>query len=150
VYGAAVETVNTPSLCSLEMAIAVEEWLERYRRAWETADADAVVELFTDDASYRSNIFADAHLGRDAIRAYWERATATQKAVAVQIGRPFVDGERVAAEWWTTMEDEDDGAEITLPGCLLLTFDADGRCRELREYWQVEPGRLAPPDGWGT
>ncbi len=130
------------------MAIAVEEWLERYRRAWETADADAVVELFTDDASYRSSIFAEAHVGRDAIRAYWERATAPQKAVAVRIGRPFVDGERVAAEWWTTMEDE--GAEITLPGCLLLRFDADGRCRELREYWQVEQGRLAPPDDWGT
>ncbi|MEJ7569707.1 MAG: nuclear transport factor 2 family protein [Gaiellaceae bacterium] len=130
------------------MAIAVEEWLERYRRAWETADADAVVELFADNASYRSSIFAEAHVGREAIRAYWERATAAQKALAVQVGRPFVDADRVAAEWWTTMEDE--GAEITLPGCLLRRFDAEGRRQELREYWQVEQGRLAPPDDWGT
>ncbi|MGI9112243.1 MAG: nuclear transport factor 2 family protein [Gaiellaceae bacterium] len=130
------------------MTIAVQEWLDRYRHAWETANADAVVELFTDDASYRSSIFAEAHVGRDAIRAYWKRATATQKAVVVQIGRPFVDADRVAAEWWTTMEDE--GEEVTLPGCLLLRFDANGRCRELREYWQVEQARLAPPDDWGT
>jgi hypothetical protein len=41
------------------------------------------------------------------------------------MGRPFVDGSRVAVEWWTTMVD--DGDEVTLPGCLLLTFEADGR-----------------------
>lgn len=127
--------------------IGVDEWLERYRRAWETADADAVIELFTEDASYRSNIFGAAHVGHEAIHAYWRQATATQEAVQVRVGRPFVDDDRVAAEWWTTMADE--GSEITLPGCLLLRFGRDGRCQDLREYWQVENGRLEPPATWG-
>jgi hypothetical protein len=30
----------------------------------------------------------------------------------------------------------DDG-EITLPGCVLLRFALDGRCQDLRQYWQV-------------
>ena len=47
------------------------------------------------------------------------------------------------------MIDPDEG-EITLPGCLLLRFAADGRCQDLWEYWQVQPGRQDPPDGWGT
>ena len=42
-----------------------------------------------------------------------------------------------------------DGAEITLPGCLLLRFGADGLCVALREYWHIEQGRLDPPQGWG-
>jgi hypothetical protein len=64
------------------------------------------------------------------------------------MGRPFVDGARVAVEWWTTMID--DGEERTLPGCLLLRFDADGRCGDLREYWNLEAGRREPFAGWGS
>lgn len=123
-------------------------WIERYGRAWEEADADAVVELFAEDASYRSNIFRDPHVGRPAIRAYWQRATGTQADVRVRFGRPFVDGDRVAVEWWTTMRDADEG-DVTLPGCLLLRFSANGLCSDLREYWQLERGRLEPPPGWG-
>lgn len=26
-----------------------DEWIERYRRAWETGDADEIVDLFTPD-----------------------------------------------------------------------------------------------------
>lgn len=122
-------------------------WLEAYRRAWEDADVEAAAALFTEDATYRSNIFQEPYEGRDGVREYWEEATATQEDVRVTMGRPFADGDRVAAEFWTTMKN--DGADITLPGCLLLRFDEDGFCRALREYWHVEEGRLEPPPGWG-
>src|SRR5918995_2583345 len=36
------------------------------------------------------------------------------------------------------------------PGCLLLEFGDDGRCRSLREYWHFEGGLLEPPPEWGT
>ncbi len=41
----------------------VAEWVERYGRAWEQADASAVIALFAEDASYRSFIFGEAHEG---------------------------------------------------------------------------------------
>ena len=63
------------------------------------------------------------------------------------MGTPFVAGDLVAVEWWTTMVD--DGVQITLPGCLLLRFAPDGRCRTLREYWNLEPGLHDPHPGWG-
>jgi len=37
----------------------------------------------------------------------------------------------------------------TLPGCLLLRFEPDGRCSDLREYWNLEPGLRKPFPGWG-
>ena len=125
-----------------------EEWIERYRRAWETADANEIADLFTADAIYRSSVFRQPHLGRDAIREYWQSATASQRQTAVMMGQPVVTAARVVVEWWTTTIDADDGA-ITLPGCLLLRFAPDGRCHDLWEYWQIQPGRHDPPDGWG-
>jgi hypothetical protein len=64
------------------------------------------------------------------------------------MGTPFGKGRRVAVEWWTTMVDE--GETVTLPGCLLLRFAPDGRCVDLREYWNLERRLQEPFAGWGT
>jgi hypothetical protein len=124
-----------------EEAIA---WLEGYRRAWERADARGVLELFSSDARYRSHPLRPAH---DGVAAYWTRATADQADVRVRLGDPVVDGGRVAAEWWTTMVAG--GQPVTVAGCLLLSFAADGRCRDLRECWNQTDGRKDPPPDWG-
>ncbi len=123
-------------------------WIDAYRRAWEEADTDLILTLFTEDANYRSNAFEAPHLGHEGIRAYWDGVTSQQRDVRVQMGRPFPDGDRVAVEWWTTMESG--GEEVTLPGCLVLRFEADGRCSDLREYWNLISGRIEPFKGWGT
>jgi hypothetical protein len=116
---------------------------------WETADADEVVDLFTPEASYRSSVFREPYLGSDAIRQYWRRGAGTQREVAVLMGRPIITDDRVTVERRTTMIDPDEG-EIILSGCLLLRFATDGRCHDLWEYWQVQPGRQDPPVGWGA
>jgi ketosteroid isomerase-like protein len=132
---------------AIAQRLTVTEWLERYRMAWERGDDAWIEELFTEDASYRSSPFRTPHLGHDGIREYWRGATRTQGDVRVTMGRPFVDGDRVVAEWWTTLRDEEQ--EYTLPGALILRFAEDGRVRELREYWHVEPGARDPHEGWG-
>ena len=47
------------------------------------------------------------------------------------MGHPFVDGSRVAVEFWTNMKV--DGDEVTLPGCLLLEFADDFEERFVRQ-----------------
>ena len=125
----------------------VDAWLEGYRRAWEQADTPAVLGLFTTDASYRSHPLGPAHTGRDGVAAYWAGATADQWDVRVRFGDPIVDGHRVAVEWWTLMRAG--GDPVTLVGCLLLAFAGDGRCRALRECWNVAEGLVDPPADWG-
>jgi ketosteroid isomerase-like protein len=125
----------------------VDGWLDGYRRAWEQADTPAVLGLFTTDASYRSHPLRPAHTGHDGVAAYWDRATADQQEVRVRFGDPIVDGDRVAVEFWTRMRAA--GEPVTLVGCLLLTFAADGRCRALRECWNVAEALLDPPADWG-
>ncbi len=126
----------------------VDEWAERYRRAWEEADDEAAGALFTEDAVYRSDPFEEPHRGRDAIRAYWRQVTALQSNVTVVVARPIVDGRRAVVEWWTQMDV--DGSPVTLPGALILAFDENGLCVALREYFNWEQGRrVPPPAGWG-
>lgn len=126
----------------------LHEWIEAYRLAWESRDADAAAALFTPDATYRSNIYEPAHEGQEGVAEYWTSVTASQRDVRVRMGRPFADGTRVAVEFWTVMDVS--GDETTLAGCLLLDFDEDGLCSRLREYWNFTPGTHEPPFGWGT
>ena len=125
----------------------VRDWAEAYRKAWEEADSEAVANLFTEDSSYRELIYEQPSLERSGIMDYWTRVTATQADVTVRMGEPFVDGDRAAMEFWTTMAVE--GNPVTLAGCLLLRFDG-GLCSELREYWNFTEGTQQPPEGWGT
>jgi hypothetical protein len=129
------------------MMIDVDTWVERYGRAWETADEEAAADLFSENATYRSNIFEDPHVGRVGVEAYWRQVTSTQQDIRVRMGRPLIQGNRAAVEWWTTMEQ--DGADVTLPGCLLLVFDDEGKCQSLHEYYVFTEGRLDPPPEWG-
>src|SRR5215471_11736036 len=109
-------------------------WLAAYHQAWLTRNAEQLAQLFTEDAVYHAHPFRPPYRGRAEIQAYWQRATPSQKDLEVQWGTPIVAGNRTAVEWWATMRDTEEGV-LTLPGCLLLSFAANGQCEELREYW---------------
>lgn len=125
----------------------VREWAEDYRLAWENADSDAVAKLFTEDASYRERIYDEPYLNRAGVIDYWNSVTSDQSQAKVRMGEPFVDGSKTWVEFWTNMNY--DGSPVTLAGCLLLTFDDQGLCSDLREYWIMTEGTHLPPQGWG-
>jgi uncharacterized protein (TIGR02246 family) len=133
-----------------------ERWIDAYAQAWRDKDADAVAALFTPGASYLSHPTGGPHQGRKAIRAYWTRATATQRHLDLRFGQPIVAGSRAAVEWWAVMGDPDWGPlraddSVTLPGCLVLRFVPGGLCAALREYWNADFGRAqAASPGWGV
>jgi hypothetical protein len=121
------------------------DWLARYRRAWIERDADAASQLFTEDATYREQPFQAPFVGREAIRDYWARVTASQTSVELRYGQPIVDDRRLAVEWWANLQTND--GPLTLAGEFLLLFADSGECRELREYWLLTQGRVEPPPG---
>jgi hypothetical protein len=48
----------------------LDDWIDCYARAWETADPELITSLFTDDAGYRSSTFREPSRGHDEIRAF--------------------------------------------------------------------------------
>jgi uncharacterized protein (TIGR02246 family) len=135
--------------------VTYEQWIDAYGAAWRAKDSAAAADLFTEDGIYRSSPTDPPHVGRSAIIAYWDRATAPQRDLDLRFGTAVVARDRVAVEWWATMRDPEWRPEascdwVTLPGCLLLRFTRDGRCRELREYYNPLFGVVAAaPEGWG-
>lgn len=127
---------------------SVRQWANAYKTAWETADSDAAAGLFTEDGTYRANIYENAYRGRSGVIEYWTGVTGSQSDVSVAMGEPFIDGSRAVVEFWTNMKVG--GEPLTLAGALLLEFTDDGLCRSLREYWNVQEGDADPPEGWGT
>lgn len=130
--------------------MTVQEWIAAYADAWRTLDADKAAALFTPDGVYQDSPFRDPHRGHDGIRAYWRDTTASQDAVRTRFGEPIVsaDERHAAVEFWVT--NLNDGLESTLVGILFLGFAADGRCRSLRESYDVTEGHLEPFTTWGS
>jgi SnoaL-like domain len=129
------------------MAITPAQWLAAYRQAWIDRNADAAAALFTENATYAEAPYQDAFVGRQGIRDYWARVTATQSGVDVKYGNALTVGDQTVVEWWATLSNGD--VPITLAGCFLLRFNADGLCHTLREYWAFSEGTLQPRPGWG-
>jgi nuclear transport factor 2 (NTF2) superfamily protein len=114
---------------------ALEDWLARYGRAWETADPDAAAALFTEDATYRESPFDEVMEGREAIRRYWQEIPETQRDIS--FGWEIVDTDPVVVRWRASYSRLRDGSRITLDGVFLLRFDESGLCRTLREWWHL-------------
>jgi uncharacterized protein (TIGR02246 family) len=114
---------------------ALQSWLARYERAWETRDASLAADLFTENASYHEMPFDDPMIGRAAIRDYWARVTADQRDVQFESQVLAVDGNTGVAHWHADFKLESNGATVTLDGVFVLTFDAAGRVQSLREWW---------------
>jgi len=125
---------------------SAQEWLDRLGQAWRNRDPGAAADLFTVDAVYRSHPFRSPLLGRTEIADYWALATTNQSGIEVTFGDPLVDRDRVAVEWWSVMNEN--GRPTTDAGGLFLVFE-NGRCAELREYWNLNEGAVTVPEGWG-
>lgn len=51
---------------------AVTRWIEGYEQAWRSPGTNALTDLFTPDATYRTAPFERPHLGLAAISELWE------------------------------------------------------------------------------
>jgi ketosteroid isomerase-like protein len=118
---------------------ALERWLAGYERAWESRDAARAAELFTPNASYHEMPFEAAKAGQAGIREYWSSVTADQRDIDFKSQVIAVNGQTGVAHWSATFTVASTGARMELDGMFVLTFDTNGRCSELREWWHLRP-----------
>ncbi len=86
-----------------------DQWIERHRRAWGTADEDEVADLFTPEASYRSSVFREPYLGGEAIGQDGRPRNSSARRGGAQASQPSVTASRSACaetsrSWMRTAE----------------------------------------------
>ena len=121
---------------------AVAAWLDGYSQAWGTYDPADIGALFSQDAVYFDNPFDEPARGREAIVAYWLEDR-DPPGTYEGIYRPLlVAGDQAVARGVSRYFNTDGTVEKEFDNVFLLRFDAEGRCREYREWYMRKP----PPD----
>ncbi len=132
---------------SREMATA---FVERYGRTWQSWDYEGFVDLFSDDVVYVEHPVEETVVGRDAMERYIRREHNEAGTVDVRMGSPILEGNRIVAEFWTTMSNREGEPEGTLIRCFIAQLDpTTGRCTRFRQYWFETDGHFKPFKGWG-
>jgi ketosteroid isomerase-like protein len=112
----------------------VQAWLDAYVDAWRSYDADAIGDLFSDDAEYRYHPYDEPLRGRDAIVASWRGDRDEPGSWEAAYTPLLVDGDRAVATGETRYAEG-----RTFSNIFVLAFEGEGRCREFTEWYMEHP-----------
>lgn len=113
-----------------------ENWLERYKKAWEDRDPKMVDQLFAENAEYRESPFSNKLSGIDAVRRYWEEgARDSQMNIEFFYEIIAVKGNRGFAKWNAEFDRVGKKIHVTLDGILEANFNEDGKVVVFNEWW---------------
>jgi uncharacterized protein (TIGR02246 family) len=128
----------------MDSEAAARRWAATWTAAWRAHDVEAVVALYAGDSVHRSTPFRPPHRGRHAVRDYVTQAFADEQRIDdVRFDTPVVQGDRACVEYRARFLDHH-GTAMTLAGCAMARFDADGLIAEARDYWHLQEGDLPP------
>ncbi len=122
-----------------------KSWLDAYGRAWETRDANAAADLFSDDAAYHETPFVEPMRGRAEILAYWTHVGRSQEQIRFRYEILAIANENGTAHWWASLTRQPERTRVKLDGIFVITLNGERRCTTLREWWQrkqVGPGPI--------
>lgn len=111
----------------------VKAWVEGYRRAWESNDPDAVGELFTDDAEYRTAPFDRPRRGRDDVVAGWLEDRDEPGTTTFTWSMLALTDEVAVVEGITVYPDR------TYSNLFVVSLTSDGQASRFTEWYMKHP-----------
>jgi SnoaL-like domain len=115
----------------------VAAWLDAYSQAWRSYDPRAIGELFSSDAQYAYSPWDEPVRGREAIVASWLEDKDEPGTYDGRYEPLAVDGDLAVATGRSRYLDADGAVEREYSNMFVLRFDAEGRCREFREWYML-------------
>ena len=139
--------------------MSIENFMQGYKRAWETSDGDLLASLFTADGTYHNTPFA-TQSGHDQIKAYWER-TKLQQDIRLEFEILHAHAAGGVAHWRTTYQvtsekmfnmwaasagtnmiarqPGDPLPRLVLDGMAVVDLNQQGLCRRFQIWWHAMP-----------
>lgn len=118
------------------MSDATTNWVERYRKAWETNDPDGIRRLFTEDAEYHTDPWATPWRGHDEIVAQWLENQDDPGSTTFEWS-PVVITDDVSVVQGVTKY----AGAATYSNLWVIRLSQDGRANSFTEWWmdQAKP-----------
>lgn len=125
---------------------AVRDAVDIYIRAWVEQDANLIVTIFTEAATYHERVLVEAPIrDREGIRAYWQaKVVEAQANIECELLDLYVDGNTAIVEWEAEFDDLPQRVRKRIREVAILVFEGQ-LIASLREYWSSEHiANLAP------
>jgi ketosteroid isomerase-like protein len=120
------------------------ELIDTFGDAWQVADIDRLVSVFTTDAVFVETPFSRKDTGIGAIRAYWQDLPTTQAEVSFRSGEIFEVGPWFATEFRCTFRRRSSGEWVDARGAIFCETK-NGKITEMRMYWHRHAGGREEP-----
>ena len=120
------------------------ELIDTFGDAWQVADIDRLVSVFTTDAVFVETPFSRKDTGIGAIRAYWQDLPTTQAEVSFRSGEIFEVGPWFATEFRCTFRRRSSGEWVDARGAIFCETK-NGKISEMRMYWHRHAGGREEP-----
>jgi ketosteroid isomerase-like protein len=117
-----------------------QAWLDRYLEAWQSYDATAIGDLFSENVEYRYHPWDDPVRGREAVVRDWVDNRDAEGSWRASYRAHSVDGDLAVATGTSDyLTDDRSAVDRTYHNVFLCRFDTDGRCSSFTEYFMQEP-----------
>ena len=113
-----------------------QDFLERYKEAWEKRSPDLALELYSRDAEMRIDPFDEPASGLNAIREVWNDVAATQDHVEFDAERIWVVERTVLASWHAAFTWQSTSERVRIRGFSTFELDAEGKIQRQRQWAQ--------------
>jgi hypothetical protein len=111
-----------------------QDFIERYKQAWEKRDPELAMALYRDDAEFRLDPFEEPARGANEIRAIWNDVAETQAHVEFDAERIWLVGRTVLTSWHAAFTRRATAERIRIRGFSTLELDEDGLIERARQW----------------
>jgi steroid delta-isomerase len=113
----------------------ITQTVNRYLELVAEGQADAVTELYADDATVEDPVGGEVHIGRQAIRGFYAGVLGAKAETDVVTLRALG---HEAAFLWTLTIDLGEGGRMRIEILSVMAFNDDGNITAMKAYWGPE------------
>jgi steroid Delta-isomerase len=109
--------------------------VNRYLELVAKGQADEIAALYADDATVEDPVGTEVHIGRPAVRGFYNNVENAKCQTEVATLRALGNE---AAFFWTLTVDLGDAGQMRMEIISVMTFDDEGKITSMKAYWGPE------------